>query len=345
VLYNQTFQMSGVAGIAVEPSGAIWPYRMVTSIFADLLSTYGDRFRIETETAALSITHRDEESSQEYPYAVHTPRGVIRAKHIVHCTNGYAGHLLPGLRGKIYPCKGHMSVQVPGKAFPRLGGSSRTTTGTESQSQSQNQKQNQSRSWSIVYPSGGLDYVTQNINTGELWYGGGLIRGEAGGRAAFGDADDTTMDAMTRCHLHGAPPVFYGLENWGDDDEEEGGGGTGTSTSNTSPRVKAEWSGIMGFTADALPLVGQLPLSATGRAGRGEWIAAGFNGYGMPNCWGSGRALAQQMMMMMMMMSASGKGEAGKEPLDESFPTSYLVTEERLRGMNGEEAVSAFFNA
>lgn len=169
----------------------------------------------------------------------------------------------------------------------------------------------------MVYDGFGLDYVTQNVYTGELWYGGGLIRGKDSGLGAFGDSDDTSMDTMTKIHLHGAGPVFYGKENWG---VEIGGEG----------RVKAEWSGIMGFTADGLPLVGKLPESTTGREGKGEWIAAGFNGYGMPNCWGSGKALAEIIV----------NGKPGDE-----FPETYLVSEERLETMKGEDAVAVLFGA
>jgi glycine/D-amino acid oxidase-like deaminating enzyme len=284
--------MSGVAGIAVEPSGAIWPYRMITTMFSHLINTYPTRLSIETGTPALSIIYSPGSS---HPYEITTPRGTIKAKQLVHCTNGYTGHLLPGLRGKIWPCKGHMSVQVPGEKFPRKG----------------------DRSWSVVYDTLGLDYVTQNVSTGELWYGGGLIRGKDAGLSAFGDSNDEVMDTMTRVHLHGAGPVFYGKENWG---EEKGGEG----------RVKAEWSGIMGFTADGLPLVGNLPEIVTGRQGEREWICGGFNGYGMPNCWGSGKALADLMVL----------GKIGDD-----FPESYLVNQARLDGMKGENAVEVFFGS
>lgn len=48
--------------------------------------------------------------------------------------------------------------------------------------------------------------------------------------------------------------------------------------------VEYEWTGVMGFTPDEQPLIGNL-------RGR-EWIAAGYTGYGMPKCFGAGKAIA-----------------------------------------------------
>jgi glycine/D-amino acid oxidase-like deaminating enzyme len=51
--------------------------------------------------------------------------------------------------------------------------------------------------------------------------------------------------------------------------------------------VEHEWTGIMGFTPDYLPMIGQL---------RGkQWIAAGYTGYGMPKCFGAGKAVAEMI--------------------------------------------------
>lgn len=86
----------------------------------------------------------------------------------------------------------------------------------------------------------------------------------------------------------------------------------------------------MGFTADGLPLVGNLTGEYTGRTGSNEWIAAGFNGHGMDKCWLTGQALAAMVL-----------GEDA--PL--WFPTSYLVGEERLRSLTPDAAATMFANA
>lgn len=56
---------------------------------------------------------------------------------------------------------------------------------------------------------------------------------------------------------------------------------------NAKLKIDYEWTGIMGFTPDFLPMIGHL---------RGkEWIAAGYTGYGMPKCFGAGRAVAEMI--------------------------------------------------
>lgn len=78
----------------------------------------------------------------------------------------------------------------------------------------------------------------------------------------------------------------------------------------------SSWTGIMGFSFDSLPLVGNQPESLTNRPDTGEWIAAAFNGYGMANCLLSGEALARMIL---------------GEDVSAWFPGAYLVSEDRLR--------------
>ncbi|KAI9510624.1 hypothetical protein F5148DRAFT_548384 [Russula earlei] len=54
-------------------------------------------------------------------YIVQTPRGTTTVYHIIHATNGSMSHLLPGLRDKVIPLRGVMTVQ-------RLGNGLQTAT-------------------------------------------------------------------------------------------------------------------------------------------------------------------------------------------------------------------------
>lgn len=51
--------------------------------------------------------------------------------------------------------------------------------------------------------------------------------------------------------------------------------------------IEAEWTGILGFTRDRRPLIGEIRP--------GVFVAAGFCGHGMPQCTGAGKALAQMV--------------------------------------------------
>ncbi|KAK0245304.1 FAD dependent oxidoreductase-domain-containing protein [Armillaria nabsnona] len=95
----------GVCGVFSTTGNtvAMHRYRLFTGILSRLLNTYSS-FQLYTHTPCLSI----------HDNIVHTPRGDIRAKHIVHATNGWISHLLAPMRGRIVPVRGHMTAQRVG---------------------------------------------------------------------------------------------------------------------------------------------------------------------------------------------------------------------------------------
>ncbi|KAJ5771419.1 uncharacterized protein N7511_003470 [Penicillium nucicola] len=261
----QEYGIQGAAGGAVLSAGTVWPYRLVTKVFAALLEKYPGRLTIETHTPVQSVEHNPGSVSPfttGFHYSLHTSRGPLRAGAVVHCTNGYSGHLLPNLRGLVHPFKGTMTVQDPEDSVPNQG----TLV-----------------SWGFHYTPSydpetkrhgyGLYYLGQSANTGYFYFGGENARIEESV-----SSDDTFAAKHSVTHLQSALPRFFGnpeQSNWG---------------------LVSSWSGIMGFSADGLPIVGRLPSALTGRKGDGEWIAAAFNGYGMANCLLSGEALALMML-------------------------------------------------
>lgn len=248
------------------PNGAGWPYRLITDVWSQLWEQYQSILSIETKTPVENITY--EASNAVYPYTLHTPRGVVRAAKVIHATNGYAGHLLPALRGSIYPLRGSMSVQRGTPEFGRHG--SRLTW-------SMTNKRTYEPETDVL--EAGTYYAHQNAITGDMFIGG-----EKTTASAFFVADDSEVNAHCRANFATLLPRYF-VRGW-----DEGGGG---------PEICAMWTGIMGFTGDRLPLVGPLPASATRqRGGDGEWIAAGFNGYGMSLCWACGEAVARMVLGM-----------------------------------------------
>lgn len=181
----------------------------------------------------------------------------------------------------MFPLRGTMTVQDLGPSVPNLGSE---------------------KSFGFHYTpvfdeetntlADGLWYLTQNAKSGYFFFGG-----EKGTMDDTLTADDTTVTKTSLDHLQHILPTFFNYTGVKED-----------------PLVAA-WSGVMGFTADGAPYVGRIPESITGRHGNGEWIVAGFNGYGMPYCWMAGEALASIVV-----------GEDPKEYL----PEVYRVSEERL---------------
>ncbi|KAL5607014.1 hypothetical protein FOBRF1_007511 [Fusarium oxysporum] len=277
----ERWNIKNASGAVEHEAGAIWPYRLLTGIYQRLLDKYSDRLNIETNTPVTRV----EFSQGLYPYAITTPRGSIRAKKVIHCTNGHAAHLLPNLAGGLYPFRGTMTVQKPGPLFPKYKGT---------------------RSWSLSHKptldaetgffDTGLYYLQQNALTQRIWIGN-----ESAYMKDILTADDTYVPKEARQALSNVLPKLF-LDGWG---------------SETVSEIEAIWSGIQGHTADGLPIVGKIPESLTGTVGDdGQWIAAGFNGYGMDKCWLTGEALVKMIL---------------GEDVSEWFPRAFLVTEERLQ--------------
>ncbi|CAH0020090.1 unnamed protein product [Clonostachys rhizophaga] len=251
------YKISNAKGALVGPAGAAWPYRMVTSVFAQLQSQRSNRFSLEANTPALAITRT---SSSDYPYLVATPRGAIRTKHVVHCTEGHSAHLLPRLRGILVPRRGQITVQNPASGFSQRSNSS----------------------WSFLIDDI-LDYATQNPKTGHIIIGGGETSGKA---EVLGIPSDAEEDVLALSHLGGILPAAFGVKNWGN--ELDG-----------KRRIAYSWTGILCNSLDKVPLVGMLTEGLldrqAGTQASAEWISGGYGGYGMVNAFLCGKALAQMI--------------------------------------------------
>jgi glycine/D-amino acid oxidase-like deaminating enzyme len=169
------------------------------------------------------------------------------------------------------------------------------------------------RSWSLTYQHG-FDYIIQSPSNNEIFAGGGLRQAYGRGLGEIGNTDDSVNSVLPLAHLGGAMNAVFGI---GEDTAMSAG-------------VKAAWTGVMGFTSDGLPLVGQLPREATTRDGSGEWISAGFNGYGMVNAWLCGTHLADRVL---------------QKEKPESLPKAYEISAERLRKMSAEEGAKGWVSA
>lgn len=281
----------GVVGGVLHPAGTIWPYKLVARVFEVLAKTFPSRLAIETETPVSGVIF-DSTTDDKYPYRLSTPRGEVRAAKVAYCTNGYTGNLLPSLRGSIYPLKGTMTVQDMGPGYENKGDST---------------------SWAVHYEpypdpkdetfADGLIYGMQNVKTGTMFFGG-----QKSSMADMLTADDTTLSSSSVTYLQESVSSLFGHES--NPDRE-------TSS------IVSSWSGIMCFSSDGMPLVGQVPSSLTHTEG-GEWVCAAYCGYGMPSAWLAGESLGQMIL--------------GRPPQD-VLPEAYLITQDRLGRMSTKKSV------
>jgi glycine/D-amino acid oxidase-like deaminating enzyme len=213
-------------------------------------------------------------------WTVHTPRGAIRARRVVLATNGYTARIVPRFQGVLVPLRGQITAQRPGTAMPN-GGCLPTT-------------------YSFCYKKGYEYMITRPQGSrfaGDVIIGGGLAREPDEGLLEFGTTDDTAVNERISRYLREATPRYFGSD-WGDDDP--------------AGRVRSEWTGIMGFSPDGFPFVGEVPGE------KGLWASCGFQGHGMVLCWMCARALVEMM---------EGRDN---EQLRDWFPDTYRITATRL---------------
>ena len=268
---QKKFLVEGSYGALSYEAGSLWPYKFVVGLLELALKS---GLNLQTGTPALQLTREDGKNG----WNVHTARGVVKADKVVLATNGYTAHICPSLQGIIVPLRGHMTAQRPGSGLPVHG---LATT------------------YSFIYDDGYEYMITRPQGTesaGDIMIGGGSTKGPKKGIREFGTTDDTTIDGIIYDYLKDSAALRFG-SSWGED----------------SPlgRMRNVWTGIMGYSADGFPLVGEVP-------GQHDlYISASFQGSGMVLCFDSAKALLDLM-------------NNKDEHLSEWFPNAFRVTDARM---------------
>ncbi|KAK7928920.1 FAD dependent oxidoreductase-domain-containing protein [Apiospora marii] len=307
--------LTGTARVA----GAIWGYRFVTNGLKMLLDAYPESLSLDTHTTATSVNAL---KNSTHNFEVTTDRGTILANHVVYATNSWSPHFVPVLGNALQGSLLSMSAQLGGAGLPKPG---------EWPAYHNNVSLPGGRAWSL-FLRGGLDYIVQEPEHGEYMYGGGAGVSFPGEDDRDQYDDSGTPPSVVAAYLNGALPTYFGYQNWG---AERTDFPADLHPDIWAGRTKRVWTGVEGFTTDALPLVGPLAEQFTQRpvknpAAGQEWVSAGFNGEGMDYAWLSGKGLGQMIRNHM--------ANATNEPLFEWFPTAFLPTEARLQKQNGTAA-------
>ncbi|TGO84309.1 hypothetical protein BPOR_0521g00030 [Botrytis porri] len=101
--------ISGVKGVkacSTYTAATLSPYKLITSLLASALAT--GSVNLQTNTPVISI----KQSAHGY-HLIETPRGILRARHVVHANNAYVSGLLPEYAKNIIPCKVPKGATIP----------------------------------------------------------------------------------------------------------------------------------------------------------------------------------------------------------------------------------------
>lgn len=271
----------------VHPNAAkVWPYKLVAWVLEKLLrennTSKARQAGIKFNLQTTTpVTHLQRHGDA---WVLHTPRGQVVAKQVLLATNGYTSHLLPKMTELIRPMRGQVSALLPPPGHTALA---------------------HTHIWGT--PDGAEDYLIQRDDETGLLILGGERAGAASvrSRTTRDDVTDPEISARLQRAMHGVLELRPGQD----------GGEADTL------QASYEWTGIMGYSRDSCPWVGQVPEALGG--GEGLYISAGYTGHGMPVASRSGAAAASMMM---------GKGTG-----DVKLPPEFVVSEERAR--QAEKAV------
>ncbi|KAL1617927.1 hypothetical protein SLS56_010767, partial [Neofusicoccum ribis] len=220
------------------------PYKLVMHLLA-LCVSRGVNLQTHTPVTQVSDT-RDQQGF----WTVSTPRGQLRAKKVVYCTNAYTAGVAPQYRDKIIPVKGICSrIAVPGgKPKPHLP-----------------------NTYSLRYAPGIYDYQITRTD-GSIIIGGAKQWFWHDRSHWYGVTDDASLIEPAKQHFPGFMQRNY--RGW----EQSGA------------EVDKIWTGVMGYTADMMPHIGEVPDKP------GQFIMGGFNGHGMPLICLSSKGLAKMVL-------------------------------------------------
>ncbi|CAL5869936.1 uncharacterized protein PFLUO_LOCUS4169 [Penicillium psychrofluorescens] len=93
----------GAIGI---PAASVWPYKMVTALLDKMVQENG--LCVQSNTNVISVADTKDTNCA----IVQTNRGAIKARNVVHATNGWMGHLVSEFRPYISPVRGNVIHQV-----------------------------------------------------------------------------------------------------------------------------------------------------------------------------------------------------------------------------------------
>lgn len=250
-------RLTRMVGAMVQDDAAkLWPYKLVAHVLEDLVDKGPDRFNLQTNTAVTRIERIKGSSSSSAKWLLHTPRGKIVANNVLLTTNAHTSRILPDFKNLIYPVRAQVSaVQPTSDSIPL----SRTHV------------------W-YVNEKGTDVYLIQRDDSQSIILGG--LRDLVPGKEECISRDDVVNPELVEL-LRSACSAALKLRPQCKPEEK-------------SLPSTMDWTGIMGFSSDNHPFVGQVPDSLGG--GNGLWVAAGFTGHGMPVAARAAMAAAQHIL-------------------------------------------------
>jgi glycine/D-amino acid oxidase-like deaminating enzyme len=209
-------------------------------------------------------------------WSIVTSRGSIEASKVIFATNGYTAGIVPLLHNKIIPVRGTVCRILPSTNY---------------------MLKPLEMSYSIRSKGNQFDYmIARQTGDRSIILGGAKPTYLSDKDTWYNNWDDRIQfinDKSKRYFEEFMPKHF---DKW----EMDHSG------------CKQMWTGILGYTSDLLPFVGELPDQSNG------YVIAGFNAQGMPRILLCARALVDLVLQTV-------------DNIKQTIPEPYLITKDRLQ--------------
>lgn len=286
---------TGFYASSVRPhAGSIHPMKLLLCIAAILRDKY--RCMIWQSTTVRSIEAAAAPLQSEW--LVHTSRGSVMSKAVVHATNAWVSELVPALKGLVVPVRNHVIQTTPilnvgataaAASKPQAAAAADSAASSPPSSASASSPAALTVAASAPNPSpaslpfyglslgwhDGFDYLIQRPS-------GCII---VGGHRYWAPRMDTAQADSS------APLMPHVLESLRGLLPRTFGPLFSEEAPNDAVAVSHAWAGILAFTSDFDPFLGGVPGAA------GQFVAAGFSGHGMPRCHPAAHMIAAQVAL------------------------------------------------
>ncbi|GAM34504.1 hypothetical protein TCE0_015f02131 [Talaromyces pinophilus] len=313
-------QMKSCIGAVVHPSGQVWAYKFVHALLRIVIQK--GNINLQAHTQVVGVSERDADGW----ITVNTSRGDVRTKTVVHATNRWASHLLSDFENLIFGSRGSLaSIQAP-EGFIKNSGAQHWDQNVY------NYHLQLPPPYNTIILGGGMSLLVHDPRSYIL-----------------NDSEDKQFDGL---------PEFYqswpasDLTNWpGKDPAELGktideggiwsGGASPTPSANSSPtyglspqhQASSTYTPpVKSSSIDEFPFIGAVPRHD------GHFLAAGFNGHGMPRILLSTAHIVPLILTSLGVESTPPALVAPYPPL----PKPFHITIERIERLQKIDAKAKF---
>ncbi|EME79425.1 uncharacterized protein MYCFIDRAFT_204818 [Pseudocercospora fijiensis CIRAD86] len=238
------------------PAGSSHPAKLGQFLLSGLIAK---GVRLYTHCPATAVTsHSPNGENDSNRWDVQTPRGVVAAENVVHCTNAYSAYLLPELESFVTPNRAQAHSFVP----------SYSLSGSRALKSTASLRYDLKHFFSFIQRKGDGTVVFGVSRENPEW-----SQETKNSIITFDDSSYNEEVAAT------AARTFKKL--FPEDS---------VRTSRHGEGAEHCWTGIIAMTPDSVPMVGAI------EGKEGQWINAGHNGHGMARIFSCSPGLAKMIL-------------------------------------------------